>query len=93
VNDALMRMPELQLQLIQLLGALGRAAELLALELGDHQLEMRDHRLSAARPSLSFPRPQLGGSQQRLQHYNVVGTRLRAIAHGKSESQIPAPDS
>ncbi len=77
---------ELKFQLIQqLAAALGRGAELLMPQLGDHQLEMRHHRLGARRAGLGLAACQLLGRQGCTQLADVVQNRVGGGRH--------APDS
>ena len=72
---------ELELQLIEMAGALGGLPELVALVLGDHQLEMSDHRLGARRPGLGQLARRALGRERRLQRFDVVGNRIRERRH------------
>ena len=69
---------ELELQLIEMAGALGGLTEPVALVLGDRQLEMGDHRLRARHPGLGQLARRALGRERRLQRFDVVGIRRHA---------------
>lgn len=75
---------QLQFQLIQqLTTALGRGAELLVAQLGDHQLEMGDHGLGTGRPCLCLTPGQLLGHKRGTQGGDVVGDRVGTGDHAR----------
>jgi hypothetical protein len=72
---------QLEFQLIEMVGTLGRLPEPVAFILGDHQLEMGDHCFGTRHPRLGQLARRALGRERRLQRVDVVRNRIRTGRH------------
>jgi hypothetical protein len=72
---------ELEFELVEMVGTLGRLPEPVALVLSDHQLEMGDHSLGTRHPGLGQLARRALGRECRLQRFDIVGNRIRTCRH------------